>query len=172
MICMECLSESDKGEKADVKNYDEDFIVSCDKPALACGMCVLCSCRPVRYSIPACGRSFHTLRYFELWLRIGAMGSRNKDDYRRDCFPGNTDSRYVPDSRHRIAKDLYTDDLRNIRDTTGAYPERVCPCFEDVRRRIEFLCRNQTIVRTHGQDVWHTYIIRKRSFEKELGGVP
>lgn len=127
MICMECLSESDKGGRADVKNYDEDFTVSCDKPALACGMCVLCSCRPVRHSIPAGGRSFHTLRCFELWLRIGAMGSRSKDDYRRDSFPGNTDSRYVPDCRHRIAKDLYPDDLRNSRDTTGAYPERVCP---------------------------------------------
>ena len=137
MICMECLSESDKGGRADVKNYDEDFTVSCDKPALACGMCVLCSCQSVRYSIPDRGRSSHTFRCFELWLRIGAMGSRNKDDYRRDRFPGNTDSRYVPDRRHRIAKDLYPDDLRNSRDTTGAYPERVCPCCVPVSNRFQ-----------------------------------
>ena len=134
MICMECLSESDKGGRADVKNYDEDFTVSCDKPALACGMRVLCSCRPVQHSIPAGGRSFHTLRCFELWLRIGAMGSRNKDDYRRDCFPGNTDSRYVPVCRHRIAKNLYPDDLRNSRDTTEAYPEWVCLCFQRISK--------------------------------------
>jgi len=129
MICMECLSESDKGGRADVKNYDEDFTVSCDKPALACGMCVLCSCRPVRHSIPAGGRSFHTLRCFELWLRIGAMGSRSKDDYRRDSFPGNTDSRYVPDCRHRTVKDLYSDDLRNKRDTTEGISETGMPRF-------------------------------------------
>ena len=127
MICMECLPESDKGGSADAKNYDEDYAVSCDKSAMACGMCVLCSGRPVRYYIPIGGRSFHTLRYFELWFRIGAMGSRSKDDYRRDCFPVNTIGRYGPDCWHRITKDLYPDNLRNSRETAGAYPERVCP---------------------------------------------
>ena len=137
MICMECLSESDKGGRADVKNYDEDYIVSCDRAVMACGIGMFGSGRAVRYYIPTDGRSFHTLRCFELWLRIGAMGSRNKDDYRRDRFPGNTDSRYVPDRRHRIAKDLYPDDLRNSRDTTGAYPERVCSCFAPVSNRFQ-----------------------------------
>ena len=120
--------------KGDANPVSDSVTVSRDKPALACGMCVLCSCRPVRYSIPAGGRSFHTLRCFELWLRIGAMGSRSKDDYRRDRFPGNTDSRYVPDCRHRIAKDLYPDDLRNSRDTAGAYPERVCPVLQQISK--------------------------------------
>ena len=127
-----CLLVSDEGGRVDVKNHDKDFIVSRDWASLACRMCLLCSCRPVRYSIPTVGRSFHTLRCFKFRLRIGAMGSRDKDDYRRDRFPGNTDSRYVPDRRHRIAKDLYTDDLRNSRDTTGAYPERVCPVFRQI----------------------------------------
>ena len=139
-ICMECLLESDKGGSADVKNDDEDFTVSCDKPALACGICVICSCQSVRYSIPDRGRSSHTLRCFELWLRIGAMGSRNKDDYRRDRFPGNTDSRYVPDRRHRIAKDLYPDDLRNSRDTTD---------FKQISKIL--FC----IVLMHGQVICH-----------------
>ena len=130
MICMECLSESDKGGRADVKNYDEDFIVSCDKPALACGMCVLCSCRPVRYYIPTGGRSIYTLRCFKFRLRTGAMGGRSEDNPWRDPFPGNSVGRYGPDCRHRIAEDLYPDDLRNSRDTTGAYPERVCPVFQ------------------------------------------
>ena len=134
MICMECLSESDKGGRVDVKNYDEDFVVSRDKPALACGMYVLCSYRPVQHSIPAGGGSFHTLCCFELWLWIRAMGSRTKDDYRRDRFPGNTDSRYVPDCWNHIAKDLYPDDLRNSMDTIGAYPERVCPCFQQISK--------------------------------------
>ena len=131
MICMECLSESDKGGRADVKNYDEDFTVSRDRPALACRMCVLCSGRVVWYYFPSGGRSVYTLRCFKFRLRTGAMGGRIEDDPRRDRFPGNTDSRYVPDCRHRIAKDLYTDDLSNSKDTTGAYPERVClfSCF-------------------------------------------
>ena len=57
------------------------------------------------------------------------MGGRIEDDPRRDRFPGNTDSRYVPVCRHRIAKNLYPDDLRNSRDTTEAYPEWVCLCL-------------------------------------------
>ena len=134
MICMDRLSESDKGGRAGVKNYDEDYIVSCDRAVMACGIGMFGSGRAVRYYIPTDGRSFHTLRFFELWLRIGAMGSRSKDDYRRDCFPGNTDSRYVPDCRHRIAKDLYPDDLRNSRDTAGAYPERVCPVLQQISK--------------------------------------
>jgi hypothetical protein len=35
------LPASDKGGRGDVKNHDEDFTISRDKPALACGMKVL-----------------------------------------------------------------------------------------------------------------------------------
>ena len=118
-----CLPVNDEGGRVDVKNYDKDFIVSRDWASLACRMCVLCSGRLVRYCIPAGGRSIHTLRCFKFRLRTGAMGGRSEDDPRRDRFPGNTDSRYVPVCRHRIAKNLYPDDLRNSRDTTEAYPE-------------------------------------------------
>ena len=106
MTCMEWLQASDEGGKGNVKKHAENFTVSCDGDALACGMCVLCSGRPVRYCIPAGGRSIHTLRCFKFRLRTGAMGGRSEDDPRRDRFPGNTDSRYVPDCRHRIANDL------------------------------------------------------------------
>ncbi len=110
-----------------------ESIISGDRAALACGMCVFGGGRAFRYTVSSGWRCFHTLCYFKLWLRTGAMGSRSKDDYRRDRFPGNTDSRYFPDCRHRITKDLYFDNLRNSRDTTGAYPEWVCPCFLRVK---------------------------------------
>ena len=74
MICMERLSESDKGGRADVKNYDEDYIVSCDRAVMACGIGMFGSGRAVRYYIPTDGRSFHTLRCFELWLRKMIIG--------------------------------------------------------------------------------------------------
>ena len=145
MICMERLSESDKGGRADVKNYDEDYIVSCDRAVMACGIGMFGSGRAVRYYIPTDGRSFHTLRCFELWLRIGAMGSRSKDDYRRDRFPDNTDSRYVSDCRHRIAKDLYPDDLRNSRGISRTGMPRFTTDFKIL------FC----IVLMHGQVICH-----------------
>ena len=132
MTCMVCLSASDNGGRIDVKNRDEDFTVSRDRPALACRMCVLCNGRSVRYYIPTGGRSIYTLRCFKFRLWTGAMGSHSEDDPWRDPSPGNTNGRYGPDCRHRIAKDLYPDNLRNSKDTAGAYPERVCPVFRQI----------------------------------------
>mgnify|MGYP007070241549 CR=1 FL=1 len=134
MTCTVCLPVSDEGGRVDVKNHDEDFIVSRGWASLACGMCVLCNGRAVRYCIPTGGRSIYTLRYFELWLWTGAVGSRSEDDLRRDRFSGNTVGRYGPDCRHRTVKNLYPDDLRNSRDTTGAYPKRVCPVFQQISK--------------------------------------
>lgn len=134
MTCTACLPASDKGGRVDVKNDDKDCTVSNDGTALACRMCVLGSGRDLRYIVSIGWRSFYTLRCFKFRLRLGAMGGRIEDDPRRDRFPGNTDSRYVPVCRHHIAKNLYPDDLRNSRDTTEAYPEWVCLCFQRISK--------------------------------------
>lgn len=47
--------------------------------------------------------------------------------------------RYVPDCRHRIAKDLYPDDLRNSRDTAGGIsrtgmPRFTCPVLQQISK--------------------------------------
>ena len=77
------------------------------------------------------------------------MDSRSEDDSRRDRFPGNTVGRNGPDCRHRTVKDLYSDDLRNNRDTTGGISEAGMPRVPTDFKII--FC----IVLMHGQAICH-----------------